>query len=355
MNFASDNTAPVCPEIMEAIAAADAGAVPSYGADPVTARLAIQFRDLFETDVVVHPVATGTAANALALATLVNPYGAVLCYDEAHIATDECGAPEFFMGGAKLVTVPSKTGRITPMQIEAAMARAIDGGVHHVLPEAVSITQATEWGTVYSADEVGALGEACRRRGLPLHMDGARFANALAHAGCTPAEMTWKAGVDVLSFGATKNGALAAEAVIFFNPALAAGFERRRKRAGHLWSKMRYLSAQLGAFIDNDLWLRNARHANRAATRLAIGLQRLPGVRLVQEVQANELFVSMPEELIEALENGGAHFYRWIEVEGFADPVIRLVTSFATRDDEVEKFLSLAVEHARAEPVGAAA
>ena len=355
MNFASDNTAPVAPEIMQAIADANSGAVSSYGADPLTAGLAAKMRDIFETDVLVHPVGTGTAANALALATLVKPYGAVLCYDEAHIATDECGAPEFFMGGAKLVTLPSKTGRITPMQIEAAMARAIDGGVHHVLPEAVSITQATEWGTVYSADDVGAIGQACRRQGLPLHMDGARFANALVHAGCTPAEMTWKAGVDVLSFGATKNGALAAEAVVFFNPALAAGFERRRKRAGHLWSKMRYLSAQLGAFVDNDLWLRSARHANRAASRLAEGLSRIPGVSLVQQVQANELFVAMPEELIEALEEGGAHFYRWIEVEGFAEPVIRLVTSFTTRDEEVETFLSLAIQHATAQPVGAAA
>jgi threonine aldolase len=265
-----------------------------------------------------------------------------LCYEEAHIATDECGAPEFFMGGAKLLTLPSTTGLITPMQIEAAVARAIDGGVHHVMPEAVSITQATEWGTVYDADAVGAIGAACRRRGLALHMDGARFANALAHLGCTPAELTWKAGVDVLSFGATKNGALAAEAVIFFNPALAAGFERRRKRAGHLWSKMRYISAQLCTYLEDGLWLRNAHHANRAAARLADGLARIPGVRLVQQVQANELFVAMPDALIESLEAGGAHFYRWIDVAGERLPVVRLVTSFATTDQEVDDFLALA-------------
>ena len=355
MNFASDNTAPVAPEIMQALAAVNSGAVASYGADPYTARLAGQLRDIFETDVAVHPVGTGTAANALALATLVKPYGAVLCYDEAHIATDECGAPEFFMGGAKLITLPSKNGLITPMQIEGAMAHAVDGGVHHVLPEAVSITQATEWGTVYSPEAVGAIGEACRRQGLALHMDGARFANALVHLGCTPAELTWKAGVDVLSFGATKNGALAAEAVVFFNPALAAGFERRRKRAGHLWSKMRYLSAQLGAFVEDGLWLRSARHANRAAARLSEGLRQLPGVRLVQPVQANEIFAAMPEELIEALEAGGAHFYRWIEVEGFDQPVIRLVTSYATADSEVDAFLALASRHAAMPAVGEAA
>jgi threonine aldolase len=225
MEFASDNTAPVCAEIMQAIEQANAGPVPSYGADPVTSRLKTLACEIFETELAIYPVGTGTAANALALATLVKPYGAVCCYEEAHIATDECGAPEFFMGGAKLLTLPSQTGRITPMQVEAAMARAIDGGVHHVVPEALSITQATEWGTVYDVDAVSSLGEAARRRGLAMHMDGARFANALVHLGCTPAELTWKAGVDVLSFGATKNGALAAEAVIFFNPADAASSE----------------------------------------------------------------------------------------------------------------------------------
>jgi len=342
MNFASDNTAPVSPAILHAIAQANASHVASYGADPLTARAKSRASEIFETDLALYPVATGTAANALALATLVKPYNAVICAEEAHIATDECGAPEFFMGGAKLLTLPAADGRITPMQIEAAVARAIDGGIHHVQPEAVSITQATEWGTVYAVDAVAEIGAACRRRGLALHMDGARFANALVHLGCTPAELTWKAGVDVLSFGATKNGALAAEAVIFFNPALAAGFERRRKRAGHLWSKMRYISAQLGAYLEDGLWLDNARAANRAATRLADGLAGAADVRLVQPVQANELFVAMPDEKIEALEAAGAHFYRWIDVAGEPLPVIRLVTSFVTTDAEVDAFLALA-------------
>ncbi len=342
MNFASDNTAPVSPEIMAALAEANAGHVPSYGADPLTIKLTARARDIFETDLALYPLATGTAANALALATLVRPYGAVLCYEEAHIATDECGAPEFYMGGAKLVTLPSQDGRITPALVEAAMARARDGGVHHVVPEAVSITQATEWGTVYTIDQVAELGQACRRQGLHFHMDGARFANALAHLGCSPAELTWRAGVDALSFGATKNGALAAEAVVFFNPELAAGFERRRKRAGQLWSKLRFLSAQMLGYLEGDLWLRNAAHANAMAQALACGLAAIPGVRLVQEVQANELFVAMPEETIHALQLAGAVFYRWIEVPGVDSPVIRLVTSFATARAEVDRFVSSA-------------
>ena len=349
MNFASDNTAPVSPEILQAISDANAGFVPSYGADPATAQLTAMMRDTFETELAVYPVATGTAANALALATLVRPYGAVLCFEEAHIATDECGAPEFYMGGAKLVTLPAPDGRITPAQVEMAMARAQDGGVHHVLPEAVSITQSTEWGTVYSPGQVGAIGEACRSRGLALHMDGARFANALAHLGCSPAELTWRAGVDVLSFGATKNGALAAEAVVFFNPALAAGFERRRKRAGQLWSKMRFLSAQMTAYLQDDLWLRNARHANAMAGMLADGLAEMPGARLMQAVQANELFVALPEPAIEALQAEGAVFYRWIDVPGEAMPVIRLVTSFRTGVEEVRRFLALAARHSQSD------
>ncbi len=345
MNFASDNTAPVAPEILQAISQANTGAVASYGADPATARLTAMMRDTFETELSVYPVATGTAANALALATLVRPYGAVLCYEEAHIATDECGAPEFYMGGGKLVTLPSPDGRIAPGQIEAAMARALDGGVHHVVPEAVSITQSTEWGTVYDTAQVRAISEACRGRGLKLHMDGARFANALAHLGCSPAELTWRAGVDVLSFGATKNGALAAEAVVFFDPDLAAGFERRRKRAGQLWSKMRFLSAQLTAYLEDELWLRHARHANAMARMLAQGLAGLQGARLVQPVEANELFVALPDAAIEALQAAGAVFYRWIDVPGETMPVIRLVTSFRTSVDEVRRFLALAAHH----------
>ncbi len=347
MNFASDNTAPVSPDILRAITLASEGAVSSYGADPVTARLRVAMNAAFEREVLTYPVATGTAANALALATLVRPFGAVICAEEAHIATDEGGAPEFYMGGAKLVTLKSQDGRITPDQIDAAMARAIDGGVHHVLPEAVSITQATEWGTVYSLSEIAAISAACRRHGLKLHMDGARFGNALAHLGCSAAASSWQAGVDALSFGATKNGALAAEAVVFFDAALADGFERRRKRAGQLWSKMRFLSAQLEAYLEGDLWCRNAAHANRMASSLADALRELPGVSLIQDVQANEVFAAMPDDLIEKLQSGGAHFYRWIEVPGAPNPVVRFVTAFSTTEAEIEAFRGLASEALR--------
>ena len=342
MNFASDNTAPASPEVLHALFAANAGAVASYGADAITARVQAQMDRVFERAVATYPVATGTAANCLSLATIVRPFGAVICAEEAHIATDECGAPEFYTGGAKLVTLPSRDGRITAAQIDAAMARARDGGVHHVLPEAVSITQATEWGCVYTPEQIASISAACRRHGLRLHMDGARFANALVHLGCTAAACTWQAGVDVLSFGATKNGALAAEAVVFFDPALAEGFERRRKRAGQLWSKMRYLSAQLEAYLDGDLWLRNAAVANARAAALAEVLRGMPDVSVIGDVQANEVFAAMPEVLIEALQADGAHFYRWIDVPGVPLPVVRFVCAFSTTDAEISDFAALA-------------
>jgi threonine aldolase len=342
LNFASDNTAPASPEILAALHAANQGATKSYGADAITERFRARMNVVFDKDVLAHPVATGTAANALALATLVRPFGAVICAEEAHIATDECGAPEFYMGGAKLMTLPNRDGKITPAQIEAVMARATDGGVHHVLPEAVSITQATEWGTVYAPEEVAAISAACRAHDLKLHMDGARFANALAHLGCTPAALSWQAGVDVLSFGATKNGALAAEAVVFFDAALAEGFERRRKRAGQLWSKLRYLSAQLDAYLQDGLWHRNAAHANEMAQLLAEGLSALPGAALVQKPQANELFVAMPQAMLDGLLAAGAYFYRWIDMPGETRPIARLVTAWTTTPEEVQAFIDLA-------------
>ena len=343
MHFASDNTAPVCAEILAALAEANSAQVSSYGGDPLTAKLTARAKEIFETDLSIFPVGTGTAANALALSNLVHPYGAVLCAEEAHIDSDECGAPEFFTGGAKLLPLPSDDGRITPMQIEKAMARAVDGGVHHVMPEAVSLTQATEWGTVYTAEHVGAIGNACRKRGLHLHMDGARFANALVAEGCSPAELTWKAGVDVLSFGATKNGALAAEAVILFQPGLG---RRHRAQAQAGWAS---LGRKCGScrrscwpISKADLWLRNAAHANAMASALGEGLAALPGARLIQDVQANEVFASLPEDLIAALEAEGAVFYRWIDIPGIDNPVIRLVTSFATTKAQVERFLTTA-------------
>jgi threonine aldolase len=338
-NFGSDNVTPVCAPILAAINAANEGTADSYGADGYTERLTAAVREVFETDLAVFPVATGTAANALALAQLAPPYGGVYCHDGAHIVTDECGAVESLSGGARLLGLPSATGKIAPGPLAAAIAYANDMGVHHVRPSAVSVTQSTELGTVYSLDELAALTGTAKRHGLAVHMDGARFANALVHLDCSPAAATWKSGVDALSLGASKNGALCAEAVVFFNPSLAQNFERRRKQAGHLWSKLRYLSCQLLAYLEDDLWLRNARHANAMASRLAEGLARIPGARLVQTVQANEIFVALPEQQIGALERAGFHFYRWPLCAVAEGAAIRLVTSYATTSVDVDDLL----------------
>jgi threonine aldolase len=331
---------------MAAIEAANAERMPSYGADPLTLRLQRQASEVFGTEVAIFPVATGTAANALALAQLVPAYGAVYCYEAAHIVTDECAAPEFFTGGAKLIGLPAADGRILPEQIEKAVAYANEMGVHHAKPAAVSLTQATELGTVYDPSAVAAICAVARRQTLAVHMDGARFANALAHLGCDAAQATWRCGVDVLSLGATKNGALCAEAVVFFNPALATDFARRRKQSGHLWSKMRFLSAQLLAYLKDDLWLVNARHANAMAAALAKGLREVRGARVLQPVDVNELFVAMPETLVAALERDQFQFYRW-PLAGLQDAVaIRLVTSYMTTDEDVAAFAAAAQRNA---------
>jgi threonine aldolase len=338
-NFGSDNISPVCAPILSAIQAANAGPTGSYGADPFTERLTGVASRVFETDVVIYPVATGTAANALALAQITPPYGGIYCHSGAHIVTDECGAPEFFTGGAKLLGLPSSSGKIGPPALSAAIAFAEEMGVHHARPSAVSITQATELGTVYALEELSALAAVAKRHGLNVHMDGARFANALAHLGCSPAEATWKRGIDVLSLGASKNGALCAEAVLFFNRALAEGFERRRKQAGHLWSKLRYLSCQLLAYLEDGLWLRNAAQANSMAAQLARGLAELPFAPLLQNVQANEVFVALPEKLVERLEKADFHFYRWPLIQVPEGAAVRLVTSYMTTEADVEDFL----------------
>lgn len=327
---------------MRAVVACNEGLLSSYGADPYTARLQQVASDVFETAVAIFPVATGTAANALALAQLVPPFGGVYCHEAAHIVTDECGAPEFFTGGAKLLGLPARDGKITGAQLIAAIAHANELGVHHVKPAALCLTQATEWGTVYDLAQLDELTAVAREHRLPVHMDGARFANALCFLGCSPAAATWKAGVDVLSLGATKNGALCAEAVVFFKPALAENFERRRKQGGHLWSKLRFLSAQLLAYFHDGLWLDNARHANAMATKLAQGLRRLPGVRLLQAVEANEVFAALPEQVVLRLERDGFGFYRWPFNGLEAGISIRLVTSYATLGADVEAFLAAA-------------
>jgi threonine aldolase len=286
----------------------------------------------------VFPVSTGTAANALSLATLCPPHGAVLCHAESHIVMDECAATEFLGAGLRLVGLPGAGGKVAPAAVEAALP-AFRRGVHSSLPSAVSLTQATEYGTVYTPDEVAALTAAARRANLAVHMDGARFANALCHLGCSPADITWRAGVDVLCFGATKNGACGAEAVIFFDRAKVRDFEYRRKRSGHLLSKMRFASAQLLAYLANDLWLRHASAANAQAARLAAGLAGAPGVELAQPTQANEVFAYLPEGLAARLRAEGATFYDW-EPPAAGRVLVRLVTSFATPEAAITEFLA---------------
>jgi threonine aldolase len=340
--FTSDNVPPASAQIMAAVQEANSGMVASYGGDLYSERLTQVAGEIFETEVSIFPVSSGTAANSLALAQLAPPYGAIYCYEAAHIVTDECGAPEFFTGGAKLIGLPAADGKIRPGQIAASVAFAQEMGVHHVKPAAVSITQSTEWGTVYGLKELSAIAEVAKRHRLPVHMDGARFANALVHLGCSPAQATWKSGIDVLSLGATKNGALCAEAVVFFNPEIAADFDRRRKRAGHLWSKMRFLSAQLLAYFHDDHWLRNARHANSMAAALARGLKAVSGARLLHAVDANEIFVALPERTVAALESGGFGFYRWPLCALENEVAIRLVTTYATSSADVEAFVGAA-------------
>jgi threonine aldolase len=325
MRFFSDNAAPACPAVIEAIAKANRLDT-AYDGDAWSRRLDDAFSDVFETQVTALWVSTGTAANCLALAALCPPHGAIVCHRYAHIEIDECGAPAFYTHGAKLMLVDGPGAKLTPDAVAAACDRVRDD-VHQVQPRALSITNATEYGLVYRATEVAALGELARSRGLGFHMDGARFANALATTGESPADVTWRAGIDALSFGFVKNGGMNAEALIFFRPELAAETLYRRKRAGHLLSKGRYLAAQILAMLDGDLWLANARAANRAATTLADAA----GTRLVYPVEANELFIRVTAEEAATLLGQGFDFYDWAPGE------IRLVTSWDQDMDAVTK------------------
>jgi threonine aldolase len=338
-SFRSDNIAGASPQILAALATCNDGVAIPYGGDEWTRRVEEQLARVFERKVGVLLVNTGTAANSLALAAMTPPWGSVLCHRQAHIHSDECGAPEFFGAGLKLVPSASPGNKLDP----ALLAAELLGGkndVHSVQPAAVSITQSTETGQVYSRAEVEAIAGICRERGVGLHMDGARFANALVSAGCTPAELTWKAGVDVLSFGATKNGAIAAEALVVFNDSLWETLPFRRKRAGHLLSKMRFTAAQMHAYLQDDLWLANARHANAMGHRLAEGLLAVRGVEMVAPGVTNVMFVKLPEKLLQGLLQKGFGFYhdRW------GPGVARLVTSFRTTADEVDRLLAAARE-----------
>jgi threonine aldolase len=346
MNFASDNTAGVAPAILAAIARANEGFALAYGNDALTARVEQRFAEVFERQVAVFLVPTGTAANALALAHLAPPWGAVLCHAESHIATDECGAPEFFGGGLKLIGLAGVAGKIAPETLANDLAARQWGGPHHVSPAVLSLSQATEAGTIYRPHEIRALAEIAHARGLTVHMDGARLANALVRMNASAAEATWKAGVDALSFGATKGGALAAEAVLFFDPARGANMSERRKRGGHLISKHRFIAAQIEAYLTDDLWLTLARNANAMADRLGEGLAR-QGLPPVWPVEANELFVMLPQSLRGHLEAKGASFYSWVTDSlpagqriAAGNGLFRLVTSFATTAAEVDQFLA---------------
>jgi threonine aldolase len=338
MNFTSDNAYGAAPEILEALAEANTGAATSYGEDEITAAVQRRFSEVFERDVAVYPVLTGTAANGLALSTLAPPYGAIFCHEESHIAVDECGAPEFFSGGARLVSLPAASGKITP-QIIKSMLPLYRRGVHSPKPSVISITQATERGTVYSADEIETLARLASREGMGLHMDGARFANAVAFLGCTPAEITWKAGVEVLSFGASKNGALCAEAVVFFDRAMALDFEYRRKRAGHLISKMRFVSAQLLAYLRNERWLEWARRANTLAQNLACELSASRDAQVAEPPEANEVFAYLTNARVKALRAAGVQFYDW---EKAGDRTLcRFVLSSLTPNEDITKLVKL--------------
>ena len=335
LSFRSDNVATVAPEILRAIDAANHGLAASYGDDEYTALLNRKFSDLFETEVTVFPVSTGTAANALSLATCARPYGAIYCHEEAHINTAEGGATEAFSGGAKLIALPGSNGKLEPPTLAAALRRADRGITNRPQPDAVSITQASEYGTVYALEEIAAIGVSARDAGIRFHMDGARFANALVALGCSASEMTWRSGVDILSFGATKNGAMGADAIVVFDRELVEPLSYRLRRAGQTWSKMRFAAAQLIAYVENGLFLRLASHANELASRLGRELAAIPGVRLMAPVEANLAFAAMPEPAIEALAAAGVRFARR------GGGVIRLVTRFDGTPAEVDQFIAL--------------
>ncbi|MCW1918695.1 low specificity L-threonine aldolase [Rhodobacter sp. KR11] len=341
MFFASDNTSGVAPQIMAAMTRANAGYAKSYGADDIMARVRTRIREVFEApDAEVHLVATGTAANALSLALIAPPWSAIFAHEAAHIAVDECGAPEFYTAGAKLIPVPGAHGKITPETLSAALAQVGASGVHGVQRGCLSLTNVTEAGTVYTPAEIATLTALAHRQGLPCHLDGARFANALVATGATPAQMTWQAGIDVLSFGGTKNGCMGVEAVVLFDPARAWELELRRKRAGHLFSKHRFLSAQFEAYLDGDLWLTLARHANAMGQNLAQGLARVPGASLMHPAPANMLFPWLAPGTNARAAARGAQYYA---MQDGPRESARFVSSWSTTPADVEALIAALV------------
>tara|TARA_B110000037_G_scaffold123305_1_gene140681 strand:+ start:325 stop:1377 length:1053 start_codon:yes stop_codon:yes gene_type:complete len=333
VKFASDNVAGACPEVLDALMKANEGDSAPYGNDDYSKVLQEKFSEIFEKEVIVYPTASGTAANALALSTMTPVFGNIYCHKLAHINTDECGAPEFYTGGAKLIPLTGINGKITPEELEKNISGT--GIVHHTQPSSVSVTQVCETGEVYELDEIKKITDVAHNHKLNMHMDGARFANALVALNCTPAEMTWKSGIDVLSFGATKNGCIAAEAIIFFKPELVGNISFLMKRAGHLLSKMRFVSAQLDAYISNDVWLKNAKQANEMGKKLSDGLVKHNSIKLAYPTQANEVFAKFPREMIEHLNSLG---YKMNEDE-LDGQAVRLVAAWNTQNSDVESFL----------------
>jgi threonine aldolase len=337
--FASDNTAPICPEAWAALQQANTDYAAAYGEDCWTARVCDRIREIFETDCDVYFVLTGTAANALALAQVCQSFRSIICHQNAHIHTDECGAPEFFTGGSKLLLVDGGNGKIDIGQTKALLMRRNE--LHSHQPGVVSIAQATEFGTVYTRDEIAAVAGLARSYKLSVHMDGARFANAAASLNCAPKTITWEVGIDVLCFGGTKNGTAVGELVIFFNKQVSRGFDYRVKQAGQLGSKMRFLAASWMELLTGDIWMRNAHHANRAAHQLAQNLQREANVEIVFPVQANAVFVRMDDQLALGLQARGWRFYKFIEPD-----VYRLMCSWATTENDIGDFIrDVALNH----------
>ncbi|HSM40809.1 MAG TPA: low specificity L-threonine aldolase [Afifellaceae bacterium] len=345
MYFASDNWAGAAPQIVDAIAREAGRYAGAYGTSETDGSAAALFSTVFQRDVSVFFVATGTAANSIALTAVNRPGGVVFCHSHSHIEVDECGAVGFQSGGARLMPLAGRLGKLSAADLADAIKPFSPDFVHGGQPMAVSVTQATEAGTVYTLDELGAISEVAKAHGLPLHMDGARFANALVALDVTPAEMTWKAGVDILSFGGTKNGCVAAEAIVVFDPDLAAEIPYLRMRAGHLFSKMRFVAAQFEAYLADGLWLELGRHANRVADRLRAAIDAGGHARLAWPTRANEVFVAMPGTMADRLREAGAQFHGWSHSEDFkaeeGEVLVRLVTSFASEPDHVDRFVDL--------------
>jgi len=347
MFFASDNTSPVHPNVMNALVKANEGYQPSYGNDTMMDAVRTRIREVFEApEAAVYLVATGSTANALSLATFCPPWGAIYCHRSSHIEVDECGAPEFYTGGAKLVLIDGDNAKMTPESLRRAVSATPQGDVHAVQRGMVSITNVSELGGVYSVAEITELAAIAKEYNLPCQLDGARFSNAIVATNASPAEMTWKAGIDVLSFGGTKNGLMGVEAVVIFEPAKAWEFELRRKRGGHLFSKHRYLSAQFQAYLEDDLWLDMARHANAMGARLSAGLAAMPDATVLNPTDANMVFASLPCSTHKAAFAGGAQYSLSPfdqTLDGPEDEALpsRLVCSWSTTEADVDQFLSL--------------